>query len=326
MSTKLGDKQLGKLVANLQSRASLYTEEAISRLLIRDIYNEVAAELAGIAGTKDKEFYKEGYIIPQTTSIIISVPDSAVSYTSSTRRLIIPAAQTDGTIVWSGETAFSSIFVGASVIWSSVKKGVQYSSVIESVVNGTTVVLASTTALTDTAPVIPPSDQAGTDIINLSIPLNVSTANDINIGGLSVYKYIKYITSIEDSITPEVIQVSEKEFRMISSEGAYSAYANSIIWTQTGDTIRFRKGSSVSAYGIRTMHIVRTPIPMSVNADYIDVRPDNIGQVNDIVLYRVLRAKKVNQAAMPQEVVIAESNLQKQKIAAAEEKKIETQE
>jgi hypothetical protein len=153
------------------------------------------------------------------------------------------------------------------------------------------------------------------------IPLNVSTADNLNIGTLPIFKYIDYISSVEDSITPEVLKVSEKEFNSISREGVYSAFANSIIWTQIGDTLKFKKGSSVTSYGVRTMNIVRTPIAMSAKADYIDVRPANIGQVNDITLYRVLRAKKVTN--IPQEVAMAETNLQKQKLAKQEEKKLE---
>lgn len=316
MSTPLGNKQLGKLVANLQTRAGLYTEEKIPFNLIRDIMNEVVDELNGIAGTLDKEFYRESHRIPQASSVIMNY-DTAASYTASTRTLIIPAAETDGTVTWSNETAFSAIFVGASVTWKSQMKGVEYNSVIESVTNGTTVVLSNATGY-----VLPAGNVAGSDIVDMIIPLNVSTADNLNIGALPIFKYIDYISSVEDSVTAEVLKInSEKEFNMISREGIYSAFSNSIIWTQVGDTLKFKKGSSVTSYGVRTMNIVRTPIAMSAKADYIDVRPANIGQVNDISLYRVLRAKKVTN--IPQEVAMAETNLQKQKLAKQEEKKLE---
>ncbi len=308
--TPLGNKQLGKLKANLKSLAALYTEEKISNLLIKDILNEVVDELNGISGTKDKDYYRESYTIPQLTKVVVNATLDTVTFTASTRRLVIPAA-TDG-VTWSNETSFTTDWIGSEVIFQDILLGIEYKSVVESYVDANTVVLA---ASLDN---LPDYDMDNTQIGNLVISRNYNQNNSIPIGTMAIFKYIDYITSIEDTVNEEVLKVDEKEFNQISREGSYSAYANSVIWTQTGDTLKFKKGTNVSVYGTRTMNIVRTPIPMATDSDYIDVRPANIPQVLAIALYRILKAKRVQ--AIPQDVMEAQTNLEKQKRAFMEEK------
>lgn len=307
--TVLGNKQLGKLIANIKALSSIYTEEKIPNVLIKDILNEVVDELNSISGTKDKDSYRESYVIPQLTSVIITNADST-SYTSSNRRLVIPASGDN--ITWTNETEFTSEWIGGTVVFENILRGIRYNSTIESVVNATTIVLSATDAY------LPSADLDDDSLGNITITLDKSQTNSIPIGSMSVFKYIDYITSIEDTLTSEVIKVTEKEFNQLSRDGSYSVYANSIIWTLAGDTLKFKKGANVSVYGTRTMNIIRTPKPMTTNTDYIDVKPSVIAQVISIALYRILKAMRVQ--PIPGDVQEAQTNLEKQKRAFVEEK------
>lgn len=68
------------------------------------------------------------------------------------------------------------------------------------------------------------------------------------------------IVSIEDSTYGQCLYVSPKQFASAGATGLpHSSYEESIIWTLSGNYIRFKTGSRITSAGTKTMYYQRQP-------------------------------------------------------------------
>lgn len=312
-SYRIGNLTGRQLILSILNRAQAYSEENITEPDTLAAINEVVDELAEIGSFANATEYGMTLIVPENKYVSFAgnragVKLTGFSYNASTRQMVVPA--TGSGLIWYGADIFNASFIGAYV--SITIKGATYITEIESIVNNTTVVLKAF------PPGEAPTNLTANELLELYISPDAQVSN-IDIGTMNIYKYIDYVTSIHDSgIKRACKMLKEKEFLNIKDNNDTSSpYHKDIIWFRKGSLIFMSKGASVSAYGVRTMYFVRTPLPLESENDLIDVKPAHNGQVKALTIHRLLEKSKARE--IPADVQLAFDQFMAQKKARIEE-------
>jgi len=317
--TKLGSYTLGSLYSDCQDMMSVYTDEDINLPLFTKTINRVVYKLNELSGLKDAEKYKERVEVP----VIKSVTAEGVTgsgFVSADNALTLPYA---GAAWINEETGFNDFWVSAEGTLLDSDSGLIYAIRITAITDSENVLVVSKTG--DVIPNIAAADL----VVNLTTQIKKET-DVINLAMLPGYKHIDRIekityTTVAGSTNEQdkrrvIFPVDTNQFDgMKQSEN----YKRSVLAYQEGEYLYFAKGSGISKYNERYIHVVSMPEPMVEESDYIDVTNSNIPQVLDatmVILYRGIEPEKIKKA-MPQELLNWWKELEAGKKATAEEKK-----
>ena len=305
MADRLGTYTAGAVIATVTSRLKDYTKKSITDPLWFDIINSIVDELYELSGTKDKAEYRDRAVLSSGSIYGISKESGGSAndnYVPATRLLTLRKSECHQNTVTGSE------LVGGLLVWFfDAGSGSNDSGV------------ANITAL---------NTPAGTDYVfeldrdialdgftagdfkggDQSVVLTqTGTADEVDIGALSIYKSIDDITMINDATSGECHEFSEKDFRGITNPLYQNpTYDDSIIYFRDGEYLRFYKGANIASYGVRTMYFTRMPYKVTALTDLVDIRDTNIKLLYDLAILAGLQTLKV---PIPQELMKAEGRL-----------------
>lgn len=279
-----------RLMNDIMMKMKNYSKKDFTnKLTMEEIYRAVL-EWWVLQGFKDDPYYRAFDVVPVIARVTSNL-NAGASFNATGRVLIIPAS--GSAITWEGASAFAASFVGAAVrieVISEVGSGGEsealdaaaaptnvYNTTIESVTNGTTVVLASTS--------IPSLSGSAIKVIVTA----TSEQDEIDLSALTYYKVLSSIIKMKCATTGLCIPVDSATFDNISVQAtAADNYSEDVIYYRSGKIIRCRRGGNVSTYGQREIEYVRRPVPPVDANSYVDLPDDACKMVLDMVQLELL--------------------------------------
>lgn len=264
------------------------------KLTSKELYRCVL-EYFGLQGFKDDPAYRAFDVIP-VIATVTSNQAAGASYNATGRILTIPASGSG--ITWTGATAFASSFVGAQVKLEIIQEFPSdidavgpaptniYNTVIESVTNGTTVVLALKN------PAIP--SIAGS-ILKVTVTAT-SEQDEVDLTSLAYYKIIDTIVQISSTLSDGTVLLhipkESAEFMGIKSTPTLADnYSDDVIFFRSGSVVRFRKGGNLTSYGVREMEYTRFPVPPTSLDSYVDIPDTAMKLMIDMICLEILETE-----------------------------------
>lgn len=291
--TRVGNKTLGELISHIQVNAKLYTERDIPPSLIKNWLNQTQEEIHAIFGSDDHLDYKDRATLPitnksyrQSCSDRGAILHTGTSWTNNTKTLVVVPAP-DSRFWTSDADGFDSEWLNATVHFRNVNGG-WHTGLVDTVVNAYTVTLKQIAYPEETGGDSPLNNITNNYLEVEAIP-SAMQSDIIDISGFTYWRNIDRITSIEDSINGKAVEFTEFEFQNLSLDGPSYLYNNKVCFMRENDKIYMRRGANIVAYGIRTMHYLRTPIAMSADDHYVDIKAKHNTLLTDVVLFRVLK-------------------------------------
>lgn len=316
--TRLGSYTLGSLLSDCQDMMSVYTDEDINLPLFTKTINRVVYKLNEIGGLKDADKYKERVLIP----IIKSVTAEGVTgsgYVAADNALTLPYSGG----AWENEdTGFNAFWISAEGTLLDSDSGIIYGVRITAITDTENVLVESTTG--DTIPNIAAADL----VINLITEAN-KESDVINLALLPGYKHIDRIEKITYSISSRDSEADRRRVIYPVDTNQFDGmkqsknYKRSVLAYMEGEYLYFAKGTGISRYNSRYIHVVSLPEPMVEESDLIDATDSNVSQILDatmVILYRGIDPEKIKKP-MPQDLLNWWRELEAGKKATAEEKK-----
>ncbi|MCE1164581.1 MAG: hypothetical protein LWX07_04165 [Bacteroidetes bacterium] len=289
----LGTYTYKKVINDIVDRLNAYTtvkEKFPANLMREEIYLTICEVLSmlGIATSPD---YKSSFILTSSgMGLVYADPVTnrpAVSYTNSTKALVIPTSG-DG-ITWTHPTGmadgFNDFYAGMnfSLVWYDSEDNLHTSlGTVSSVISSSSVVLSFT------------QDDPGANIDNKKIAgfgIQTIPTDIISLDAYTQCKSIDKIESVVDSITGVCAEMdSEKKFYGIKKESGFGNYDDEIIWIKQGNMLLFFKGANITNYGTRTLNYIRTPIKPSLNSEFVDIKDEYLSVVKDRVIIKAMES------------------------------------
>ena len=313
MSTRLGNKTLGQLIANLQIRAKLYTDKVVPGPTIKELINDSVDELHGVLGEEDYLDYRDSVVIPISGKQYRQSSGSGqtgTSFTKNTRTLVLMAAP--NTQYWINDVnGFDSEWLNAVVQFRNINNPRFHSGRIQTVVNAYTVILKDPIAYAPEEEGDSISGNIDNTFLECYIVPDTFDSAVIDLASFTYFSNIDYISSIVDEVNGPCVELPEQIYETAIRQGSDSLYANEIIYNRKGDKINMHCGVNVPGFSLRTMNYTRTPLAMTANTDKVDLKAKHNNRLADIVLYKIL--KMSGDAAIPPDIASAFSLLMRQK-------------
>lgn len=303
-----------KFIVNANAELKHYTKKDFTAKLTQDEINLCLMEYWALAGMKDDPYYQDSDVIPKIAQVI-SNQAAGASFNATGRVLTIPASGSG--ITWSGATAFNSSFVGAPVrleVISEFSGGDVdavnapsniYNTTVESVTNGTTVVLVSTA--------IPSISGA---VLKVTVTAT-SEQDQVDLSALDNWKSMQEIIKVTSAVGGLCVPVDSREFTYLQGlSAAASNYSGSVVYYQSGAFLFFLKGGDLANYGNRVIEYIRLPRYSTVITDYIDIPDQNTRMLMDMVEIKMIQT--LEDQPMPQELLGTQNKLKEMRAATNE--------
>lgn len=215
-------------------------------------------EMLGAAGMPD--YHTTTTLNESSRTLGAASFKSVTSFTHATKTLITTLAH-----------SYTSADIGKRflLVESDASGNVFYVTItkIVSITNTTTLVLQDSPGVD-----LPQGD--GYLVFCGVLPLTAYTSNklDCDISSLNIDKIIKIVDATNGLVIPAGDSEIEGVTYFSSTLPGNSLKQNNLFWTQNGETISIYKGTSVSTYGVLTLHYYKQPTLVSAVTEYIDVR------------------------------------------------------
>lgn len=293
-TTPLSTWQVGDLKSDLQSMLGVYTEEDLVSGLVLNTINRGVSELYGFNGWADADEYNDFIEIPIIKKVAcIGIAGSG--YNTDTKQLKLPA---DDAISWTNDTGFNSAWLNATGTIRDTDAGITYTVKVTKIIDSETIVLV------DPLGRVIPSIVAADLSINITTEVNKQSDN-INLTHIPVFKQIDSIIKV--TYTAQVKQAgntrSETKVRLAIGPPSINSkeyegikqnrnYEDQVLWIREGEWLQFQKGKKLTSYGTRKLYFVLQPIKLTNDDDYIDIKDDNIPQLLDYLVVKLINAVK----------------------------------
>lgn len=293
-TTPLSTWTVGDLKADLQSMLGVYTEEDLVSGLILSTINRGVSELYGFNGWADADEYNDYIEIPTVKKVSCSAIAGS-GYDTDTKQLKLPA---NDAINWTNDSGFNSAWINATGTIRDTDAGITYSVKVIKVIDSETIVLVD--PLGRTIPSIAAADLT----INITTEINKQSDN-VNLTHIPVFKQIDSIIKVTYTVQVRKPGDSKSETKVRLAVGPPSInskdfegikfnrhYEDQVLWIREGEWLQFQKGKNLISYGTRKLFFVLQPIEVTNEDDYIDIKNDNIPQLLDYLVVKLINAVK----------------------------------
>lgn len=155
---------------------------------------------------------------------------------------------------------------------------------------GTIDAINSTTIVRLIGDGLPTSDQASFDTI--TVLATTPTGSTVSLARLRMMRTGQQIAlEVESTVTEEIEVMETIALRHFNTTAVQNR--NKIAYALSGNSLYFKKGSSLSSYGTITIRYPRVPLRVTADVDYIDI-PDGIAVQLGIMNLSTLIARRSN--------------------------------
>lgn len=259
--------------------ASRDTNLSANSLLYADRFNMINSVVDGVY-TVLYPLMMKSY---QRLAILIKQPaagkydnDGAASYASTTQAITVPNIN----------TSLTDSDIGKIVAFRQASSNLSWFGTIETV--------PTTTSFTVSGNVLPGSDITLAEVL---IPGTFVTQDKAILTDLRINRAVAPVNFVlESTATTSVRPVTREAFDLFNEDAHETK--KQIVFILEGESLLLKKGSSLTTYGSLILSYPAMPVPVSLNAQYIDL-PD--GAPMELAL-KVLRAKIYTRLGKPIEI------------------------